>query len=279
MKNLFSKDRRRQAVSVIFAFILSLCVFFITLGCGCIYACTNDFVLQSIDTSGYATKAVAELTSQLNDLAIPSGLPHDYFDGKFNPADIKSDLLSSCRNILEGKEANINISKVEAEILGWVTDYSTETAGEISSETVNELTLFSQECAAVYLKFINPPLLNLLLPLFKTVTKYAFIAAVSGLIVSAFCLIFIFKINSAHSGRKFCFAALLGGALTCGVIPCVLIARDELSRIAITSPSLHSLVTGYGYDFLPVLIVSASIAAVFGIIILGFQIKDLIFKR
>ncbi len=279
MKELLSKDRARTAISVIFAFILSLCLFFITLGGGCIYAVRSEFVLDSFDRSGYAEAATEELTDKLNDLAIPSGLPDDFFSGRFKAEDIKEQMLTCCKNILEGKENAPDISTVQAEILNWVITYSTDTAGELSSETKADLALFSQECANIYLRFINHPTFNMVLPLFASVMKYAAIAVIAGIVLAAVCLVLIIKMNSAHTTRMYCFAAALGGALTCGVIPCILICRDELSKIGLTSPSLHALVTGYGYDFLPALIWAAGITASVGIVILGFQIKDLIFKR
>lgn len=279
MKELLSKDRARTAISVIFAFILSLCLFFVTLGGGCIYAVRSEFVLDSFAHSGYAEAATEELTGQLNDLAIPSGLPDDFFSGRFKAEDIKKQMLTCCENILEGRENAPDTAAVQADILNWVTTYSTDTAGELSTATKSDLALFSQECASTYLRFINHPTFNMVLPLFAAVMKYALIAVVAGIILATVCLVLIIRMNSAHATRMYCFAAALGGALTCGVIPCILIYRDELSKIGITSPSLHALVTGFGYDFLPVLIWAAGITASVGIFILAFQIKDLIFKR
>ena len=245
-----------------------------------LYSLNKDFVIKTAKSSEYTERAVTELTDKLNDLAIPSGLSEDFFTGKIDKAYFEK-LFYECleKNIDKNLEYSIDISVFEEEVFNMVCEFATTQAGELPSETINSLKAFSKECASIFLTFVNPPLLSYVLPLVKTVSKYIVWVIVAGIVLSVIPTFFMFRFNSLHHFRKYCFAAIVGGYLTCSVIPSFLLATKEISKISISSPSLYSIVTGYANGFLTNILIFAAPLIIIGLIILFFQIKGLIFSQ
>ena len=280
MKKLLNKDNIRIIVSVILSFVLSVGLFVTTIASSTLYSLNKDFVISTAKSSGYAKLAIEELTDKLNDLAIPSGLSEDFFTEKIDK-DYFEKLFYEClkNGIEKNADYSIDILVFEQKVFDEVCEYATEQAGELSSETINSLKAFSTECASIFLTFVNPPLLNYVLPLIKTVSKYVAWVVAAGIILSFISAFSLFRFNNPHSFRKYCFTALVGGYLTCSVIPAYLLITKEISKISISSPSLYAVVTSYANSFLTNILVFAALLIIAALIILFFQIKGLIFRR
>ena len=280
MKKLLNKENIRIIVSVILSFIFSIGVFVTVLASSTLYSLNKNFVITIARSSEYTEHAIAELTHKLNDLAIPSGLNEDFFTGKIDKVYFEKLFYECLENGIEkNSDYSIDISVFEQKVFDEVCEYATNQAGELPSETINSLKAFSEECASIFLTFVNPPLLNYVLPLVKTISKYiAWVVAV-GVVLSVVATFFLFKFNSLRDFRKYCFTALAGGYLTNSVIPAYLLITNEISKISISSPSLYAIVTSYANGFLVNILIFAAPLIIVGLIVLFFQIKDLIFRR
>lgn len=280
MSKFLDKENIRIIVSVILSFVLSIGVFVTAITSSALYSLNKDFVVRTVRSSKYTELAITELTDKLNDLAIPSGLNEDFFTGEIDK-DYFEKLFYECleNSINKNTEYSVDISVFEQTVFGEVFEYATEQAVELSSETTNSLKEFSTECANILLTFVNPPILNYILPLVKTVSKYISWVVAAGVVLTVSTAIFLFKLNSLCNFRKYCFAALMGGYLTCSVIPAYLLITKEIYKVSISSPSLYAIVTGYANSFLVNILIFAAPLLIVALIILFFQIKGLIFRR
>lgn len=280
MKKLLNKENVRIIVSVILSFVFSIGAFVTVLASSTLYSLNKNFVITTARSSEYTEHAIAELTHKLNDLAIPSGLNEDFFTGKIDKVYFEKLFYECLENGIEkNADYSIDISVFEQKVFDVVCEYATNQAGELPSETINSLKAFSEECASIFLTFVNPPLLNYVLPLIKTLSKYVAWVVVAGVILSVVSAFSLFKFNGIHDFRKYCFTALMGGYLTCSVIPAFLLATKEISKISISSPSLYAVVTSYANGFLTNILIFAALLIIAALIILFFQIKGLIFRR
>jgi len=280
MKDFFTKERLRAIISFILAFFICLGVFTVALTAGALYFTKESALVKCIEKTDYTTLAVADITDELNELAIPSGLADDFFNGKINAKDFDKLFYTSLKNTLAKNNSFVlNIDDFKAEIINMVTDHTKSEVDIITSETEKDIAAFSDACGNVYLSYINPSLLSYVLNLLGSVGKYAVWVNVVALCFAAVCGFILFRLNNVKGMLKYLFASFMGAALTLGVIPGYLLISNEISKIGITSKSLFAIVTGLGNGFLTILVVAAGILAAVSVIFLLVKIYDLIFKK
>ncbi len=280
MKDFFTKERLRAIVSVILAFFVCLGIFTVALTAGAMYFVKESSLVKLIEKSDYTTLAIADMTDELNMLAIPSGLPEDFFNGKINAEDFCAIFYPSLKNTLaKNNDFVLNVDGFKTEIRKEVTEYTKNEVEIITSETEKDIADFSDACGNVYLSYINPSLLSYILNLLSSVSKYAIWANLVALLFSAACVFMLLKLNDKNDLLKFLFASFMGAALTIGVIPGYLLLTKELSKVGITSKSLFAIVTGLGNGFLSILVAAAGILIVIAVFFLVIKIYDLIFKK
>lgn len=280
MKDFFTKERLRAIISFVLSFFVCLGVFTTALTAGALYFVKESSIVKCAEKSGYTALAVQDMTDELNELAIPSGLPENFFDDKVDSNAFNKLFYSSLKNVLAKNEDFIlSIEDFKNEVAGKVTEYTKSEVETITSETKKDIADFSEECGKIYLSYINPSLLSYILSILGSVSKYAILANAFSIVLVLICAFMLFKLNTKKSFLMYLFTSIMGAALTVGVIPGFLLITDELSRIGITSKSLFAIVTSLGNGFLTALVVSAAILAVVALVFLVIKIYDLIFKR
>lgn len=280
MNKLFTKEKLRVLLSLVLSFVLCLCIFFISFVSISFLATGKDFVTSSAKRSHYTEIAHSELIGELNDLAVPSGLPNNYFDDKLNLDEFEGLFYTCLANTVNGnKNFSLDYKNVEESILKNVTDFSINETGEITDNNQVSLQIFANECVKIYSTFVNPPLTNYLFSLFSPIRHYLLIAIAVLLVLGLTAGYTLFKINVVSPFKKYCFASFAGASLTLGIIPAILIATNEVSKLAITSKSLHAIITCFISDFLWLMVMLAIFLAIVSIRIITFKTKCLIFKK
>ena len=280
MKKLFSKEILRFIISFILASLVCLGLFLTAILSDVLIFSKPSFILSCAEKSNYTEYAVPQITEELNELAIPSGLPEDFFTGKIDKAAFSKLYYSCTENLAAGnKDYKLDVDAFKSDVYNRVAEYSKNEGGELTSEVEKDIELFSQECSKIYLSYVNPSLTSYLFDLLNTVDKYLLTALIITTIFTISVGIFLFKVNRISSFLKFSFASLLGAALTLGVIPAYLIITKEISKISISSKSLFAITTTFAEQFLWLMIISAVILAIVAIILLIIKIFILIFRR
>ena len=280
MKDFFTKERLRAIISFVLSFFICLGVFATTLTAGMLYFIKENTVIKCVENSDYTALAIIDMTNELNELAIPSGLPENFFDGKVDSKAFNELFYISLKNTLAKNETfSLSIENFKKEIAISVTEYTKSEVETITSETEKDIADFSEECGNIYLSYINPSLLSYILNLLGSVGKYAVWANAISVVFALICVFVLFKLNTTKSFFMYLFASFMGAALTAGVIPGFLLITNELSRIGITSKSLFAVVTGLGNGFLTTLVVAAAVLAAIALVFAAIKIYDLIFKK
>lgn len=280
MNKFFSKDRLRAIVSFLLSALVCLGVFCAATLTDILIFSSPSFIRTCAEKSGYTELAVAQLTDELNDLAIPSGLPDDFFTDKIDEKDFVSPFYTCLDNLTSGNnDYTLNVDEFKTEVYNLVSDYSKNEVGDFSSEVEKDIQRFSEECSNIYLSYINPSLTSYLFELLTSAKTYLILALIFSVIFTFGVGAFLFKVNNKSDFLKYCFTSLCGASLTLGVIPAYIIIANEISKVSISSKSLYAITTTLAEEFLWVMIISAIILFVASLVFVFIKIFNLIFKK
>lgn len=280
MKNFFTKERLRTIVCVVLSFFICLGVFAITICADLLVVSSPNFAVSAAQKSNYSKYAVNQLTEELNDLAIPSGLPENFFTGKIDEDEFNTLFFTVLENTIRAnKDYKLSLEDFNTQVLNMVTEYSKNEVGDFSENVEKDIVRFANECENIYLSYINPSLLSYSLTVLNSSRKYVNIALVLSAVFVLIIGIVLFRLNYVSSFIKYCFTIFGGAALAAGVIPAYLLATNEISRISISSKSLYAVVTTYAQQILWVILISAIILASVAFILLLIKIFTLIFRK
>lgn len=279
MSKFFSKERLRLIVSFILSLLICLGLFFTAICADLLIFSNPSFLLSCAEKSNYSKFAVSQITEELNDLAIPSGLPKNFFTDKIDEISFSKLFYNGIDNQAKGnKNYTLNVDKFKKEVHARVTEYSQNEGGGLTSEVEKDIERFSQECSNIYLSYANPSLINYIFDILVSVKKYLWIALAISFAFTLVVGIFLFKLNHKGAFLKNCFCSCCGAALTLGIVPIYLIATNEIARISISSKSLYAITTTMAEQFLWIMIISAAVLLFVSLIFLGVKIFRLIFK-
>lgn len=280
MKEFFTKDRLRAIISYSLAFLVCLGVFAMAVSSALLVISSPKAVLSVAEKSNYAELAADGLGEELNYLAIPSGLPDDFFTDAVDKAEFKALFLTVAEKTVKAdKEYQLDLSGFNTKILNMVTDYSKNESGDFTEEIQKDIVLFANECENTYLSYVNPSLISYLLTLLVSVRKYASLALLIAVLFTGVCGFVLFRLNHIGGFIKQLFFAFSGAALTLGTIPAILLATNEISKIGISSKSLYAFVTAFAQQALWIALIVAMVLALVAIILLFVKIFTLIFRK
>ena len=280
MKDFFTKDRLRAIISYALAFLVCLGVFATAVSSALLVISSPSVVLSVAEKSNYAELAADGLAEELNYLAIPSGLPDDFFTDAVDKTEFKALFLTVAEKTVKAdKEYQLDLSGFNTKILNMVTDYSKNESGDFTEEIQKDIVLFANECENTYLSYVNPSLISYLLTLLVSVRKYASLALLIAVLFTGVCGFVLFRLNHIGGFIKQLFFSFSGAALTLGTIPAILLATNEISKIGISSKSLYAFVTAFAQQALWIALIVAMVLALVAIILLFVKIFTLIFRK
>ena len=280
MKKFFTPDRLRTIFSVLLSFFICLGLFGAAICADLLWVSNPKFAISALEESNYSNYAVEQLTEELNDLSVPSGLPEDFFTGKIDSQEFHNLFLTVAENTVTANTSyKLDLKAFNTQVLNMVVDYSKNEVGDYSENVDKDIVRFANECENVYLSYINPSLLSYVLTLLNSSRKYVNIALVISAAFILICGVVLFKLNRIGGFIKYCFTAFGGATLAVGVLPAYLLATNEVARISISSKSLYAATTTFVQQCLWVLLVSAIILAAVAFILLIIKIFTLIFSK
>ncbi|MBQ1186409.1 MAG: hypothetical protein IIX54_01815 [Clostridia bacterium] len=280
MKSFFTKERIRAIISFVFAFFVSLGIFCSALSVGILYFIKENNLTTCIKNSNYTKLAVECLTEELNELAIPSGLDEDFFNGKIDTAEFENIFYGNLESTLaKSGEYTVNLDNFKNMVETTVREYTEQATTELSDETKKDIVSFADACGSIYLTYINPALLSYALEIFVSVNNYVVMVLFASLVLTVICALLLFKLNHLGAFLQYLFSAFLGASFSLGIIPAFLLLTNEMSKIGITLKSLHAVITALANNFLTVSVVISLVLATISLILVGIKIFGLIFKK
>ncbi|MBR6572330.1 MAG: hypothetical protein IKK77_01250 [Clostridia bacterium] len=263
----------KKIITVFTAFILAFALACVGL-CATVKIVSNStFINGIINKTGYINFAEQEIKEGLSDLAIPSGLPSNFFDDKLSSTTVSQIVTDSVNCNFSGGKAP-DLSFIKEELKNAITLWANENFVFIDDATESAVSLLAEEGYRIVLRYSSPEILQFLGRLTTTFSKIAIIGIISSLILCAFTLFFLFKLLSRKEFFFFSFVSFCGGGLLVGIIPLVLLITNKISSIAILSKSLYTFICGFVNSCLILLVLFGVLFILISIILVFFERKQ-----
>lgn len=272
----------KKSVCVSVSFMQSL-LFTLLAACLCILlVLTPLFIKASFKKSDYVDLAVKEMITDLNDLAIPSGLPSDFFNDKFSEEDKREIYQLALKRIssdIKQSGYTVDIEPIKNKFKGHIEDFAAEHLGSSDAISPDAIEQLLNECATIYKIHARPAAIRrffaglgqILIPLI------ILLLVAIALIVAIF--IFLNKLCSKKEFGLYCFSFLLGSGLMTGLLPCYLLITGTIRKIGFASDSLREFFITFLEGSLIVFVIAAVVLAALSVLCLLFSSGKLSFKK
>ena len=262
----------KKVITVFTAFIL-------TFALACLGLCITvkitlniGFTKYIIDKTNYINYAQGEIKEALSDLAIPSGLPSDFFDSRISVDTISQIVSDSVNYSFSGVGDVPDLSFIRNNLKSEITLWANENFVFIDETASSAIDLLTEECYHVVLRYCSPELLQFLGRLADAFSKIAIIGIVLSLILCAFTIFFLFRLLNKKEFFFFSFVSYCSAGLLIGIIPLALLVTNKISSIAILSKSLYAFICGFANSCLTILVL-------FGFLFILFSVFFVILEK
>lgn len=254
----------RSVVAVIFAFLLSLCIFALSVSCVAKLTALNpSYAKRILVKSGFGESKLKELRTELVSYANACNIGGDFFDAFFETtltADfVEKDASDYYGDLYNNKKAKPDSSRLEKELKPALVTYARENG--YNDENLDEdLNVIVSEMGEIYSNILSLPASSTVYSLISRLTKYvnlALIASAAGFAFFTLLLVFMFK-PKVHTARHLIYA-FSGAFLMLLVCPlCVRIA-NIIGKVNIVSKALYSFVVAFGNGVLNGVLIASAI--------------------
>ena len=233
------------------------------------------YIKSTVKSSKYISGAATELKEDMISLAIPSGLPENFFNDK-----ISTDLLLDLNNqIINNAYGSANfktdITAVKAYHIALFKEYASsaelDNELEVSEEGLNYL---SDLCAEKYKKMGANSVFKYLSLYAGKLNAYMPFAIIGLIAVNAFCFMFLIKLGKAERDKRFIYFSLCGAGIMTLALPLFVILGGYVKKISISSRAMHQFIMSYVNNILTLLVILGVILIALSIFILFFKKKD-----
>ncbi len=262
----------RRCIVTVTEFLLALLLFASLLLATASAVVSTPYFTKVAEASHYGDLAFESLKSELADLTIPSGLPIDFFEGKLDKELFKNRVASSFAAAGGANALSYSRDEIKEEFYKTALDFALTQNRVVSDQAKESLKGFADECSLRYLKYSNPSSVKLVLSYTAPLGKPLLIAFAVTIVITLSALFLLIMLCRGRDLLKHLFFSFGAASLIAGVLPLILLISQEIKRISLTSPALHSLAVSYIEG---ALILMAVGAAIFLLAAVAFLTADL----
>ncbi len=252
------RDFSKKIISAVVAFgacvMLSAAILALTVG-----AVFSRPYFSLLTGNGYKAKVTGEVLSQLEGLAIPGGLPHDFFEQELDKALLKKDIDRAVSAAFADKsvtfEAFSAATKQSVMRYAQENNITVQAGDETAEENIDHLVSL---CAKKYKTLVNSEFIKFGGAISRFLNPWCLIIAVVLGAIAAGLIIATHKIG----GITYLRMALGGAGIMLVLFPAYMLIFRNITSLGITSSSMYALATGIIYSLLITLIVFAVILLV-----------------
>ena len=263
----------KNAIAVITAFIL-------TFALSCLNICLAGkiisqpfFVKKVVVGSNYVSNAASEIKEALSDLAIPSGLPSDFFDKKVSDSKVSQLVASALDYNFKISSKAPDFSFIKEDLSKDINAFANEHFVTIDNETKKAITALTEECYNVYLRYCNPQVIQVLGQVVGSVSKIITLGIIASLLLSGVTLVFLFRLVDRKNFLFYSFVSFLGAGLLSGIIPLILLVTNKISHIAILSKSLYAFLCSFANSGLFIVVLFSLLFVLISLLMLFFELR------
>lgn len=272
----------RNVISVILSFIQSLFLVLLAACIGLFVVLSPSFTVNMIKETNYVNLAFDEMKKDLNDLAIPSGLPQNFFSETFTEKDLlefEERLVLKASSSISQKEYNIDTNQIKLKFKTLIKDYAKEVLGLSESVSDEAISVFVNECTTTYLQFLSPSIFNLAFKYFKPIVKIIRVISIVTFLLLVAVFIFLFKLCDRKKLYFYSFSSFAASGLILGLIPSYLLITKSMSKINISLASLYNFVSSYLSTALTVFLITSGILILISFVFLILEFVPFPIKK
>ncbi len=246
----------KKIINILLSFFMAVIIF----AFGCCFTTTiitsAPYIKAVASISSYTKNAETEIAEVLESVAIPSGLPQDFFNDKIHTDFIIKTIRQSVESAISGKEYTMPKEEIEELVFKDLLNYTKENGIETNDEDLKMLHN-TAELSATYYKNYTYNIFYRALKLLKGISIKMLIATVILAITLAF-MYYLLK------GKKELTFAVLGGAVML-ILPIILIITGAAFKWAIASEALLVFVNLYIGIALGIIVLLGVLTLILGI--------------
>ena len=221
----------KKIINILLSFFMALVIFVGSLSFVGAIVTSDPFIKSTVVISGYFNNAEKEIAESLKSVAIPSGLPENFFDDKIETEFIKETVNNSISAALRGKEYVMPSEKIEALVLEDITLYAKQNGVELNQEAT-EMLKETARLSADYYKNYTYNIFDRALKHIKGISLKLSIAFLAFAVVGVL-MYFLLK-----NKKELSYALSSGGAML--IIPVLFAIIKGAFNLAIGSEALLS---------------------------------------
>lgn len=254
------KEFLRTAISYFLSFVSALLLTVAVLISALLLVLSKPFAEGVMARCDYASLAHDEIVESLESLAIPGGLPDDFFSNGLDRKLLESDINRAVENAYSG--GTFSVDEFSSALRERVLQYAREVEANPENETVAaSIAQLMTHFESAYRASVNTRAIRLLASGFNLIFPLGAVGAVALAVLSAAFMAVVWRMNREDSSHY--FSGFLGGAaLMLAALPAVVLISGRVAKLGISSPSTFSLMSGVIYAFLWGLITAAAVLIV-----------------
>lgn len=249
----------KQIRAMTLGFIAFVCSILLTGGALLLvieHTLSADFLTKAAVKSDYYTKLTEQITTQLQDIGLGSGIPWSVLEDVIEVDQVQDHFETYSYNAFTGNSLTIEKEPFLEKINQPIYTYSESKNQSLTPETTQGIALFSEKSYDVYSSYINLPYLPAVGQRIQVFSSKLFLFQ----IILAVSLILLMILLSyllhgwLHRLLRYLAHILSGSGLMLIALPSLTLISGIIKRVSIVSPPLYVLITTYLTNILLVLI-------------------------
>lgn len=261
------------AINYTIAVITAMFIFLFCACCAVFFATSKDYITFTARSTDYVETAAEELKDGLVSLAIPSGLPENYFDDKVDTAALEKLNKECIDNAYDSGKFSVDTADLKEKLIKEFNAYAA--SGALASDvdvTDESLSYLADLCVEKYEKTAANSVFKYLAFYASKLNRYIPFAVLGTFLLSALGIIFVINLNKKAADKRFLYFSLCGGGLMASAVPVIILIGGFVGKISIASRSMHLFISAYVNNILLFL-------SILGFLIIGISVFILLFKK
>ena len=215
-----------------------------------------DFLNKAAVKSDYYTALTKQVTVQIQDIGLGSGIPQDVLEEVVDVKQVQRDFESYSYQAYMGNALTIEQAPFLEQISGLIYDYGATKGQKLTPENVQGVKLFSEKSYDVYSDFINLPYLPAVGQRIQAfASNLVLLQVILGVSVLLMLMLIVYLLHGWwHRLLRYMAYIFSGSGLMLIVLPALILWSGIIKRVSIASPPLYKLITTYLSSSLLVLI-------------------------
>ncbi len=266
------------------AFVMCLMATLLILSLSVCVTMTQGSFVKNLGSANYYQSAKNAIIEQFNNIAIPSGLPQDFFKDLNLEIDVYEDVNEQVKAAFNGSEIVLNKVEIGEAIDSDIREYVMAQGQQIDFATEIEIKSIVDDCVQEYEKQIIVPHLDQTVGMWKKTATYVNIAnIVLVLAILLGCIKIILSKKWKHHKVSYMAYTFLGAGVACGVISLVTQLIGLYEKVNISPVHVKDFVIAIIHDVLTNIASFGTVAFLVGVVLatlsLSFGKKEVRYRR